>query len=137
MRLWDTGTDGTPKKRTMKTYKFVIHKEIPSLNIYRNWHWAKRKRVSDLYQLDILHDKLEYGIKHFPLKKCSIVVKSYRHSLIRDADNRILKGLLDALVNQDIIEDDNENVIGVPKYLQFVDRGNRRTEIYITREDEI
>ena len=113
-------------------FKFVIHKEIPSLNTYQKWHWAKRLVERKLYQLDILHDKLQYGNKHFPLKKCSIVVKSYRHSLIRDADNKILKGLLDALVNQGIIEDDNEKVIGVPVYEQFVDRKNRRTEIYIT-----
>ena len=115
-------------------FKFVIHKEIPSLNTYQRWHWSKRKAIREIYELDILHDMLEYGITSFPLKKCSIVVKSYRHSLIRDADNRILKGLLDALVNQGIIEDDNEKVIGVPKYEQFVDRKNRRTEIYITDE---
>jgi len=67
----------------------------------------------------------------FPLKKCTVHVISYRHSLIRDADNRILKGLLDALVNQGIIEDDNEDVIGIPIYEQHVDRSDRHTEIIL------
>ena len=133
-------------------YKFTIPYEIPSLNLWGRWHWSKRSRVRKVYELEILAQKQEYKYNSghfqfsndtilvdenvFPIKKCSIIVKSYRHSLIRDADNRILKGLLDALVNQGIIIDDNEDVIGVPEYLQFVDRGNRRTEIYITRADE-
>ena len=71
----------------------------------------------------------------FPIKRCSIIIKSYCFSLITDPDNRIVKGLLDALVNQGIIEDDNERVISKLDYQQFVDRKNRRTEIEITVEE--
>ena len=118
---------------TTSRFKFVLPQEIPSLNEYLGWHWIERSRIRKVYESEILvqkANKFKYP-KEFPLKKCTIKVISYRHSLITDYDNRILKGLLDALVNQGIIEDDNEKVIGVPEYEQFVDSKNRRTEIYI------
>ena len=120
------------------TYHFTLSYEIPSLNTWAKWHWSKRAGVRKVYELELLvrknqfyYTKQHYKKAAFPIKRCSIIIKSYRFQLITDPDNRIVKGLLDALVNQGIIEDDNESVIGKLEYQQFVDRKNRRTEIEI------
>jgi len=128
------------------TYKFTLPYEIPSLNKWAKWHWAKQRDERLKYETELLEQKMNNQgvsihkgnlIHVFPIKNCSITVKSYRFQLITDPDNRILKGLLDALVNQGIIEDDNEHVIGIPIYKQFVDRSNRRTEIIIEEINDL
>ena len=124
------------------TYTFTLPYEIPSLNKWSKWHWAKQAKERKRYEDEFLFQKSEYrylghGIhSNFPLKNVSIHVISYRFQLITDADNRILKGVLDALVNQGIIEDDNEKVIGIPTFEQHVDRKNRRTVIEIMEEEK-
>jgi len=118
------------------TIEFTLPYEIPSLNKYLGWHWAKQARERKKYEVELLVQKMNnFGQQRyviFPIKRCSIIIKSYRFQLITDPDNRIVKGLLDALVNQGIIEDDNEGVVGKIEYQQFVDRSSRRTEIEIT-----
>ena len=120
-------------------YNFTLPYELPSLNEWSKWHWAKQAKERKKYEAEFLVQKMnDFGMQRyviFPIKRCSIIVKSYRFSLITDPDNRIVKGLLDALVNQGIIEDDNDRVIGKLDYQQFVDRKNRRTEIEITVEE--
>ena len=122
------------------THNFTLPYEIPSLNKFKGWHWSKQAKERKKYELELLVQKMnDFGQQRyviFPIKRCSIIIKSYRHTLITDPDNRIVKGLLDALVNQGIIEDDNERLIGKLEYLQFVDRKNRRTEITIETLDE-
>ena len=116
------------------TYTFTLPYEIPSLNTWSKWHWAKQAKERKRYEKWIWVEKhnrhVIRGVK-FPLKNVNIHIISYRFQLITDADNRILKGVLDALVNQGIIEDDNEKVIGIPTFEQHVDRKNRRTVIEI------
>jgi len=113
---------------------------MPSLNTWKLRHWAKQARERKKYEVELLVQKMnDYPQRRyviFPIRKCSIIVRSYRYGLITDSDNKILKGLLDALVNVGIIEDDKEELIGTVKYLQYIDRSNRRTEIIIETEDE-
>ena len=119
------------------TYTFTLPYEIPSLNKWSKWHWAKQAKERKRYEDELF---LQYFKKYkrwddsFPLTNVNIHIISYRFQLITDADNRILKGVLDALVNQGIIEDDNEKVIGIPTFEQHVDRRNRRTVIEITED---
>ena len=128
------------------TYTFTLPYEIPSLNKWSKWHWAKQAKERKKYEGEFLFQRQNYRYESrhfqksnetiynenlFPLKNVNIHIISYRFQLITDADNRILKGVLDALVNQGIIEDDNEKVIGIPTFEQHVDRKNRRTVIEI------
>ena len=118
------------------SYNFTLHYELPSLNKWDQLHYMAKDRLKKLYGKELLVQKMnDFGMQRyviFPIKRCSIIIKSYRFQLITDKDNQIVKGLLDAFVNQGIIEDDNERVISKLDYQQFVDRKNRRTEIEIT-----
>lgn len=102
----------------------------PSLNEWKNWHWAKQGRYKDeLYQAVRL---LALAAK-LPRYERAVVQIIYYHATNRrrdPADNWAPKFLMDALVAGGILADDNGDLVTVQVGMK-VDPEKPRTEIFI------
>lgn len=103
----------------------------PSLNEWKNWHWAKQgKYKKDLYQavrLLVLAAKL-------PKYERATVQIIYYHATNRrrdPVDNWAPKFLMDALVSGGILVDDCGDLVDVQPVGMEVDPGRPRTEIFV------
>lgn len=108
----------------------------PSLNVWSRWHWAKRKRY-----LDNLGDNLAWLARahNLPRFEQATVQVTYlfpdrRH---RDKDNYNGKFILDALRRAGILTDDRAELISLPEPEFLVDRHRPRTEVWVTRDEEL
>lgn len=125
-----------------KVYNFYIPEELPSLNKWQNMHWGERDRMkkrfekwifAELWRIREVNVYVDVNTFWEPkFKKAKVIVHTYRWSLVKDEDNKIVKGLLDALVNEGVIIDDSTEVIESMEYNQSVDRKHRRTLIQVT-----
>lgn len=111
--------------------KLVIPENMPSLNAWKNWHWAKqgkyKKYLTD--SVAILYAKAK---KPEPLKKTKIqVVHYFPERRKRDEDNYTPKFLADALKQAGFIEDDNSDMLTWLSPVFAVDRKNYRTEVFL------
>ena len=116
--------------------------EVPlSKNKYINMHWSKRvnyKKVIAwlIYEKTYLEEiHAGYPNSKYPLNKATITFNIYfKTKRRRDVQNYLGGGLiawLDALVDQQIINDDCYDCIGQPLVTFNIDKINPRTEIVI------
>lgn len=103
----------------------------PSLNVWKNWHWAKQGRYKDeLYQAM----KLLALAGKLPKYERAVVQIIYYHRTNRrrdPADNWAPKFLMDALVRGGILVDDNGDLVDVQPVDMKVDPERPRTEVFI------
>lgn len=106
----------------------------PSLNVWKNWHWAKQAR----YKKGLIEAVrcLAMALKLPRHKRALVQVIHYfgttRH---RDADNMAPKFLLDALVQGGLLVDDRAEWIELPEPGLEIDPGRPRTEVFIWGRD--
>jgi len=94
--------------------------EIISRNGIDKYHWSKRGKLRDKYQL-LIRNKMTLG-KIKPVKVgqvCSLVIIGYRKREL-DFDNFVggCKQLIDALSRERFIWDDDMKHLGIPKFIQ-------------------
>lgn len=103
----------------------------PSLNVWKNWHWAKQhKYKQDLYQAVRL---LALAAK-LPKYERAVVQIIYYHRTERrrdPTDNWAPKFLMDALVAGGLLVDDNGELVDVESAVMELDRDRPRTEVFI------
>ncbi|MDO7787147.1 RusA family crossover junction endodeoxyribonuclease, partial [Desulforamulus aquiferis] len=102
----------------------------PSLNVWKNWHWAKQHRYKEELKADI--SKLAIAFKLPKFRRATVLIKYYFGTNRRrdPADNYAPKFLMDALVNAGILKDDNGDLVTVQVAME-VDREKPRTEVFI------
>ena len=125
--------------KARKEMIIVVKTLPPSKNVHKNWHWAKKRRFGVDMQWEIFVEMRKQKCK--PEKAFSKVELTFRlyfkTDAKRDSQNYIAGGLIeviDAMVDLNIITDDNHKVIGSPKVEVYVDKKNPRMEIVI-KED--
>jgi Holliday junction resolvase RusA-like endonuclease len=109
---------------------FIIPENMPSLNLWKNWHWAAqdrfKKRLTENFYLLALH----LGCPRYDRARVE-VVHYHRTGNRRDADNYTPKAILDALRGAKVLVDDNAEVLVLPEPVFRVDKENWRTEVYV------
>lgn len=108
-----------------------IHFVPPSLNIWKNWHWAKQNRYKqEMYDAVRL---LALAMKLPKFERATIQVIYYHATNRRrdPADNYAPKFLMDALVRGGILVDDNGDLVKVMPVVMEFDREKPRTEVFI------
>ena len=97
----------------MITIKLPLPEKISSNSIYAGLHWAKRKKLADLYHYSLLEFKNKYEIEEYPV--CINFVFRFKGRLL-DVDNCFFmsKLLIDGLRGIKLIKDDT------PKYINEI-----------------
>ena len=134
----------------MREYKFVMplfvqlgkssnsKKYYLSLNNYRNWHYKASNNIKKKFKENV-KEQVKTLRKTGDLKRLSIVEVEYKmftpDKTRRDKMNFISvasKFFMDALVDLNVIEDDNDNFVKTEIiHTSEIDRGNGRIEIII------
>lgn len=109
---------------------FIVPENMPSLNVWKRWHWAKQKRFLDrlTYSIGLLAIRL--GKPSFDKARVE-VVHYHRIRNRHDPDNYTPKFLLDALRYAGVLIEDNSKVLELPEPKFETDREAWRTEVYI------
>lgn len=110
--------------------KFVLKGEPVSLNVTKSEHWAVTGRRNKLYLNKIFALAYNAGWRPTmpPFKKVNITFYNWRG----DYDNACggsCKGIVDALVKNDIIKDDNPKECRITYRLDKSDIKGKRVEI--------
>ena len=116
----------------------VIPVQIQSANKILRQHWAVRSRAKKEYALFIRNQMKLKNIKKAECKKYKIKIISYRARKL-DYDNLVLgcKGLLDAMIDENLIWDDSPDYVDVT-YEQNTQKKERfalKTLTVIVREN--
>lgn len=110
--------------------KFIIPENMPSLNVWKNWHWAKQMEYKD-YLTRCIHD-LTFITGKPQYEKAKIEITHYfRVNRDRDFDNAAPKFLLDALRYARVIQEDHSGVLQLPEPVFKMDRVCWRTEVSV------
>lgn len=109
---------------------FIVPENMPSLNIWKNWHWAAqdrfKKRLTENFKLLSLY----LGCPRYERARVE-VIHYHRTGNRRDADNYAPKQALDALRGAGVLVDDNAKVLELPEPVFRVDSQAWRTEIHV------
>ena len=111
----------------------IIPENMPSLNVWKNWHWAKQATYKkDLTKL-MADLSLIVGCPQY--ERATVEITHYfRTNRNRDSgDNYAPKFVMDALRYAGFIIEDHSGVVRVPEPTLLVDRESWRTEIKITK----
>jgi len=111
--------------------------EIPaSLNVWSNWHWAKKAVYKELWENLIMAEVRNKKLKRIKGKVNIVLVFYFKHTL-RDLDNFVIKGLIDGLKKYLIQDDSVEYIERI--ILEFGGKSNKnKTEIKIfSKEGEL
>ncbi|MHB8122622.1 MAG: hypothetical protein ACYDG4_10755 [Desulfuromonadaceae bacterium] len=104
---------------------------MPSLNEWKKWHWAKQKRYLNILSESLTALAMVLGRPRYEKARVE-VVHYFRTSRRRDSgDNYAPKFILDALRYAGVLEEDNSEVLKVPEPIFRVDKECYRTEIWI------
>lgn len=109
----------------------VVPENMPSLNKWKKWHWAKQKRYLDMLTESLTGLAMVIGWPRYDKARVEIV-HYFRTSRRRDSgDNYAPKFILDALRYAEVLAEDNSEVLKVPEPVLKVDKEYFRTEIYV------
>lgn len=114
----------------MEQIKITIPRVHPSINEWKDWHWAKTGRVKKSFESDIGWLAGKYNEPM--LENCDVEIIYYFDNKIRhDKDNYVPKFILDGLVKAGIIKDDNDGNIFL-NWKLILGHDERKTEIIVT-----
>lgn len=111
----------------MINLKLKIPEKISSNSTYAGIHWAKRKKIADIWHKSFLQFKNKYKVEEYPVGITFI----FRLKKQIDIDNlgTMIKLSIDGLKYAKIIEDDT------PKHINelhiFQEKGNDEVEIIL------
>ena len=110
--------------------KLTLPLNLPSLNVWKNWHWSKQGRYKKQLTADLT---TLFMIAKVPtLQKAKILVVHYfPTNRQRDDDNAVPKFLGDALKGAGFIAEDNSKVLEWMRPEFKEDKDNFRTEVFI------
>lgn len=109
----------------------VVPENMPSINQWKDWHWAKKKRFLDRLTENLTSLAMVLGWPRYEKARVE-VVHYFRTSRRRDSgDNYAPKFILDALRYAGILAEDNSEVLQVPEPVFKVDKECFRTEVWI------
>ncbi len=94
--------------------------EIISRNQIDKYHWSKKAKLRDSYQLLVRNQMTLNKIQKVDEgQKCGLVLIGYRKRSL-DFDNFVggCKQLIDALSREGFIWDDNMKYLGIPTFIQ-------------------
>ena len=111
----------------------VIPVQIQSANKILRQHWAVRSRAKKEYALFIRNQMKLKNVKKAECKKYKIKIISYRARKL-DYDNLVLgcKGLVDAMIDENLIWDDSPDYVDVT-YEQVTGQLSENYDKKITR----
>ena len=103
----------------------VLPLQIQSANKILRQHWAVRSRAKKEYALFVRNQMKTRGIVKAECKKYKLTIISYRKRLL-DFDNLVLgcKGLIDAMIDENLIYDDSPDYIDVT-YEQYTKKEHK------------
>lgn len=119
-------------KRIENGVLLIIPENMPSLNVWKNWHWTKQARYKK-YLTEIMAD-LTLIVGRTQYVKARVEITHY-HPVIRNrdsGDNYCPKFVLDSLRYAGFIQEDHSGALQVPEPELLIDRLAWRTEIKIT-----
>jgi Holliday junction resolvase RusA-like endonuclease len=121
---------------TPKGVRITIPGELPSLNVWCRWHWAKRKDKLDNLTRCMRLMKQAFKIPRYELPQVRVVYY-FRTRRKRDMDNytAALKPVLDAMRYAGIITEDNSEVLELLPVEFVVDKDAPRVEVRIKERD--
>ena len=111
--------------------KITIPENMPSLNDWKNWHWAKQKRYKNLLTEALFVLYLKAGKPAKPEKARIQVVHYFPVRRARYEDNYTPKFLADSLRYAGFLTDDNSKVLTWDKPVFEADKEAWRTEVFI------
>lgn len=108
-----------------------------NLNNYRNWHFQLKNELKRKFQTVIAEDVRQLGDIHPPCRiTYEIFYPTKRKFDIDNIGSVLCKFTQDALVEQEILDDDNYEIV---KEIVFkfggIDKDNPRCEVYIEELD--
>jgi len=115
--------------------KLTLKSIPPSMNQVMRMHWAERRRLRSTLQWELTAALADGGTKLPPLlfgktaPRRRVIVHVYRPRRL-DPDNAGPKILLDAMRDIGLIRNDSPRWL-LLEVVQFIERTNCRTEIYI------
>lgn len=118
-----------------ETVRLVIpRKPPPTMNRIQSMHWAKRRKLKEMWQQEVAIATIAAGSPTFKRARVQIILY-YSAARRRDSDNVIAaagKMLLDGLRYAGVIPDDDQSTIELPEPMIELDRKNPRVEIELT-----
>ena len=110
-----------------------IHLSIPDVpvsnNVYIRWHWSRRYKYDNTWSWQIRRAMGWPGILDAAPDKASVSIVQHRKRLI-DGDNLVVKPLLDALKDWQLIWDDSPDHISLT-VRQELTSDVQHTEVHI------
>lgn len=105
----------------------------PSLNVWKNWHWAKQNEYKQVLYDAVNGLRMKYKLPQY--KNATVVITYYFPTRQRRdiVDNYSPKFVMDSLVNGGLLEDDRSDWVKVELVAEY-DKDRPRVEIVI-RED--
>ncbi|OPY64106.1 MAG: Endodeoxyribonuclease RusA [Pelotomaculum sp. PtaU1.Bin065] len=102
----------------------------PSLNVWKNWHWAKQGRYKKKLAENIRLLKVAFNLPFYERATVQVVY-FFPDARERDKDNYGGKFILDALRHGGVIRNDNSDVLELPEPKFDIDREKPRTEVFV------
>jgi len=116
----------------------IPRKPPPTINRIQSMHWAKRRKLKQLWQEEVAVAAMQAGRPTFTRARVQIILY-YSAARRRDSDNMLAvagKFLLDGLRYADVILDDDQATIELPEPIVEIDRKHPRVELEITELEE-
>lgn len=111
--------------------KLTIPENMPSLNVWKLWHWTKQAEYKKQLTADLWVQRARIGSFTFSIKVKIQVIHYHRVHRRHDDDNATPKFLGDALKGAGFIAEDNSEVLEWTRPQFEVDKTSWRTEVFI------
>ena len=112
---------------------FIIPENMPSLNVWKRWHWAEQDRYLKELTENLKMLAISAGLP--TMEKAKVEVTHYfRANNKHDKDNYTPKQILDSLRYARVIAEDNAEVLELPEPVFKIDREAWRTEIRVIQK---
>ncbi|MTI83462.1 MAG: hypothetical protein FH756_06040 [Firmicutes bacterium] len=108
----------------------TIPGELPSLNVWKQWHWAKYQEKLQELSNNLKLTALAFKVRKFHRPRVQVVYY-FRTKRRRDPDNYAPKFILDALRYAGVIAEDNSEILELLPVEFEVDSVSPRVEVWV------